>query len=400
MEKIVVTVGESSGDLTGRANRVIQAAIDHVAFLGGGTVRIGEGVFQLENTLHLRSHVKLEGIPGKTVLRQGEERISALAADADLHERQITVEKPEFFPIGQTITVRKASASMGFADTGAIVVGKAGRVLYLDRQLHSTILLGDGGIATTQTAVISGYDCEQVEIRHLIVEGNKENRTFAEGCRNGGIYLFAAHHVLIEGCTVRNYNGDGISYQHGSNILVEGCDSVQNEGKGIHPGSGTTHTKIRNSRFDENGMDGIFFCWRVQDSVVEHCTATGNGMSGLSIGHKDIRNMIRNNRLSENRFYGIFFRNESEPMSASYNRVEGNIIEDNGSDQMGYVGVRIRGYTHDVELVSNRITFTKVPLERTVGICLEENTREITMENNEFENCALITHSHWLPEKY
>jgi parallel beta-helix repeat protein len=399
MERIVVTVSEPSGNLADRANIVIQEAIEYVASLGGGTVRIGEGIFRMESTLHLRSNVKLEGSPGKTVLYNGEERISPILADADLHESQVTVKDPGLFPVGQTIMIRKAEKTSFFFDTVAVVVGKRGNVLYLDRELHSTILLRDGGIVTTQTPVISGYDCEQVEIRNLIVEGNKEhNHTLANGCRSAGIFLFAAHHVVIEGCTVRNYNGDGISYQHCSDIRVLECECVRNGGKGIHPGSGTTNTQIRNSRFIENEWEGIYLCWRVRDSVVEHCTAIGNKMSGISIGHKDTHNVIRFNQFTENQHYGILFRDEAEPMAGNYNHVEGNVLEDNGSEQTGYAGIRISGYTHDIDLVGNRISFTKAPLDRTIGVCLEEHTEAIRMEDNEFVNCSKTIHSHWLIE--
>lgn len=396
MDKIVITVGESSGDLIGGSHQVIQAAVDYASYLGGGTVRLAEGVFRIESTVHLRSGVKLEGSSGRTVLRQCEERISAITADADLHERQVSVEHPELFPVGQTVAVRRRAESRGFGDTVAVVTGKDGNSLYLDRELHSTTLLAEGGIVTTQTPVISGYNCSGVEIRSLIVEGNRSNPTLANGCRSAGIFLFDAHDVRIEDCKVRDYNGDGISYQHSSAIRVVDCESVRNGGKGIHPGSGTRNTEILNSSFNDNGMDGIFLCWRVQDSIVENCTAVRNRMSGLSIGHKDIRNLIRSNRLSENNMYGIFFRNESEPMAANYNRVEHNLIEDNGSEQAGYVGIRIRGGTHDVDLLANRISFSSAPPEQTIGICMEEHTNEIRLKDNEFVNCALETHSHWL----
>ncbi|QNK54912.1 nitrous oxide reductase family maturation protein NosD [Paenibacillus sp. PAMC21692] len=396
MEKIMITVGESSGDFIGGTNQIIQAAVDYVSFLGGGTVRLAEGVYQMQSTVHLRSGVVLEGSPGRTVLRQREERISAITADADLHERQVSVEQPELFPVGQTVAIRRRAESRGFGDTVAVVTGKDGNVLYLDRELLSTTLLSEGGIVTTHTPVLSGYDCNGVEIRGLIVEGNQSNPTLANGCRCAGIFLFDAHDVLIEDCSVRDYNGDGISYQHSSAIRVLRCESARNGGKGIHPGSGTKNTEILNSSFNENGMDGIFLCWRVQDSIVENCTAIRNRMSGLSIGHKDIRNLIRSNRLSENNMYGIFFRNESEPMAANYNRVEHNLIEDNGSEQAGHVGIRIRGGTHDVELIGNRICFSSAPPEQTIGICMEEHTGEIRLKDNEFVNCAMETHDHWL----
>jgi parallel beta-helix repeat protein len=397
MDKIVVNVDESSASVSGKANRDIQAAIDYVSYLGGGTVKLGRGTFRIDTTLHLRSHVTLEGVPGETVLQQGEERVSALADDADLHERQVSVAQPELFPLGQTIAIRKRAASMGFGDTVAVVVAKDANVLHLDRKLERTVLLSNDGVATTQTSVISAIDCEGVVIRNVVVEGRKEN-SLAEGCRNAGIYLYGARNVVIEGCVVRNYNGDGISYQHCSSIRVASCECVRNGGKGIHPGSGTVGTQIVHSVFNENEMDGIFLCWRVQDSVVEHNEAVGNGASGLSIGHKDIRNTIRYNRFADNRFYGIFFRNEGDPMAANYNRVEGNTIEDNGSEGMGYVGIRIRGHTHHVEIAGNRIAFSKAPANRTIGICMEEHTRDIHLEDNVFVGCALPTHHHWLPE--
>lgn len=396
MDKILITVGESSGDLIGGTNQVIQAAIDYVSYLGGGTVRLAEGVYQMESTVHLRSGVVLEGNAGKTVLRQREERISAITADADLHERQVSVEQPELFPVGQTIAIRRRTESRGFGDTVAVVTGKDENILYLDRELYSTTLLSEGGIVTTHTPVLSGYQCSGMEIRGLIVEGNRSNPTLANGCRCAGIFLFDAYDVLIEDCKVVGYNGDGISYQHCSSIRILDCECVRNGGKGIHPGSGTKNTEILNSSFNENGMDGIFLCWRVQDSIIENCTAIRNGMSGLSIGHKDIRNLIRSNRLSENNMYGIFFRNESEPMAANFNRVELNLIEDNGSEQAGYVGIRIRGGTHDVDLVGNRISFSSAPSGQTIGICMEEHTSKVRLKGNEFVNCALETHSHWL----
>jgi parallel beta-helix repeat protein len=395
METSVLTIGLTSGDLIGRTNLVIQAAIDHLAHLGGGTVRIGEGTYEIASTIHLRSNVRLEGVANQTVLLQSAERVSPLLTSADQHERQITVQDPDYFPIGQTVSVRNAQGSMGFGETVAIVIGKEGNILHLDREMNATVQLHNNGCVSTQTPVISGYDCEQVEICNLTVEGNNQNQ-LANGCRHAGIFLFGAQRILIESCTVRNYNGDGISYQHCSDISISGCECVRNGGKGIHPGSGTKRTHIKDSRFVDNGMDGIFLCWRVQDSIVEHCVAIGNQMSGLSIGHKDTHNLIRFNRLSDNRFYGIFFRNESDPMAANYNRIESNVLEDNGSETMGYVGIRMRGHTHDVDLIANQISFSKaVPLDRTIGICLEEHTRDIRMEDNEFSNCVKTTHSHW-----
>jgi len=396
MKKRVVTVGQSAAELTGSTHVVVQAAIDYLFGLGGGTVKIGEGVYDIGSSVHLRTGVHLEGTPGKTVFRKCAEAVSPLAADADMHERQFTAVHPERFRPGDSVTIRSDDIQAGFFVTVATVVAEEGNVRHLDRQIEKTALLSENGYVSTNFPVISGYRCSDLSLKHIVVEGNKEHNSFVEGCRNGGIFLFEAQRVAIEACVVRNYNGDGISYQCCEDIEVRNCDCIGNGGKGIHPGSGTKRTVIAGCNAADNGLDGIFICWRVQHSLVEHCTSTGNGWSGLSIGHKDTHNVIRNNRFSDNRYYGVFFRNEPDPMGANYNVVEHNVIEDNGSDEMGYVGIRIRGYTREVDIRNNRISFRKAPLNRTIGVCIEEHARDIRLQHNDFDGCAAHTHSSWI----
>src|SRR5687767_5854799 len=54
-----ISVGIDSGDLRGGDHRALQAAVDYVAGLGGGTVRIGAGRYQMRNALVLRSNVQI-----------------------------------------------------------------------------------------------------------------------------------------------------------------------------------------------------------------------------------------------------------------------------------------------------------------------------------------------------
>src|SRR5678815_5000978 len=48
-ERLTIRVGPRNADLVGNDHRVIQAAIDHVARLGGGTVHILPGTYRLRN---------------------------------------------------------------------------------------------------------------------------------------------------------------------------------------------------------------------------------------------------------------------------------------------------------------------------------------------------------------
>ena len=94
-ERPLIRVGQTEGDLIGRDHRVLQAAVDYVAGLGGGTVRIEEGIYEMQDSLHLRSNVTLRGVPGRTILRKAPGTSSPLALDGDFGEEQITVNDPD-----------------------------------------------------------------------------------------------------------------------------------------------------------------------------------------------------------------------------------------------------------------------------------------------------------------
>src|SRR5262245_49813509 len=63
-----IRVGIDEGDIRGADHRALQAAVDYVAGLGGGTVRIGPGRYQMRNALKLRDNVHVIGVPGETIL--------------------------------------------------------------------------------------------------------------------------------------------------------------------------------------------------------------------------------------------------------------------------------------------------------------------------------------------
>ena len=56
--EIKVTVGPDGADFCGLHDRVIQAAIEYVAARGGGTVELKAGIYRLDNSVRLRSHVR------------------------------------------------------------------------------------------------------------------------------------------------------------------------------------------------------------------------------------------------------------------------------------------------------------------------------------------------------
>src|SRR6185436_5745476 len=113
-----VTVGQADADIVGTDNRALQAAVDYVANLGGGTVEIGAGEFLMRDSLHLRPHVTVRGVRGKTILRKTRSVASPLKLDGDYGEEQVTVEKADGFAVGDGVAIWDKNAG-GFHTTVA-----------------------------------------------------------------------------------------------------------------------------------------------------------------------------------------------------------------------------------------------------------------------------------------
>jgi parallel beta-helix repeat protein len=154
----------------------------------------------------------------------------------------------------------------------------------------------------------------------------------------------------------------------------------------MHPGSGSQRPVVRGCIARNNGEDGLFLCWRVRHGLFEKNILENNGRYGISIGHKDTDNLLQDNEVRGNREDGVFFRNESEGMAGHRNRLERNLIENNGA-QADAAGIRVRGETHDLVFRDNVIRDTRPPGARkqSVGIRIEEGAGEVTLEHNQIE---------------
>ncbi len=389
-ERPTIRVGRSETDLIGTDNRALQAAVDYVAGLGGGVVEIGEGEYLMRDSLHLRSGVTVRGIKGKTILRKAEAAVSALALDGDFGEQQITVEHPEGFDVGTGVAIWDDQAG-GFHTTVGRITGRRGNTFSIDVPLMADCMVANRGMAATVFPVVSGRDIRESVVEDLIIEGNKDANPHLNGCRGAGIYLYRAFGTVIRGCVVRDYHGDGISFQQSNDVQVVECISEGNTHLGLHPGSGSQRPVVRGCVARRNGSDGLFLCWRVRYGLFEDNTLEENGQFGISIGHKDSDNLLRGNRVVRNAGEGIFFRNESAAMSPHRNRLEDNHVEDNGREA-GTAGIRIRGEPSGLVFENNVIRETRVGSGRTqtVGILVEENVGPLQVGSNRIEAEAEI----------
>jgi hypothetical protein len=384
-ERARVTVGLHTGDITGPDNRALQAAVDYVAGLGGGVVEIGPGEFLMRDSLHLRPQVTVRGTPQKTVLRKARSVASPLTLDGDYGEEQFTVENPTGFGVGDGVAIWDKNAG-DFHTTVARITGRSDNTFSISLPLNADCMVRDGAQAVTVFPVISGYHVEGARVEDLTIEGNKGENVSLNGCRGGGIFLYRCAGAVIERCTVRNYHGDGISFQQCNDVSVLACVSEDNAALGIHPGSGSQRPVVRGCTARHNGTDGLFLCWRVKQGLFEENILEANGRNGISIGHKDTDNLLRKNQIRGNQVGGIFFRNETEGMAGHRNRIEANVIENNGTRGEA-AGIRVHGATNDLIFKDNVIRDTRSGGERrqTTGIRLEEKVGPVTLEGNQIE---------------
>jgi parallel beta-helix repeat protein len=385
-----ITVGQKSADILGHDERALQAAVEYIAALGGGTVHIGEGEFIMRDSLHLRPNVTVIGVPGKTVLRKAKAALSPLALDGDYGEEQISLVDHAGFHAGAGVAIWDKNSG-GFHTTVARITGQNGNRFSIDKPLNADCMVDNNAQAATVFPVVSGYHLEGARIENLVIDGNKSENIALNGCRGAGIFLYRGFGTVIKNCVVRNYHGDGISFQQSNDVIVEDCISEDNAGLGLHPGSGSQRPTIRGCTARRNGEDGLFLCWRVRHGLFEKNILENNGRFGISIGHKDTDNLLRENEVRSNHQDGIFFRNESLGMAGHRNRLENNLIENNG-EQNEASGIRVRGETRDLIFKNNIIRDTRPPgaQKQTVGIRIEETVGDIKIEGNQINAQTVV----------
>lgn len=381
--RAAIRVGVEDGDIRGADHRALQAAVDQVAGLGGGTVEVGPGRYAMRNALTLRDHVRIKGTPGKTVLVACDGAEARLACDGDCNERQITLEDPSAFRVGDGVTIQDGANAGGFTVTTATLLAKLDdRTFAISSPLYLDYLVDKKATARLAFPVVGGWGIKDAIVEGLTIEGNADRRGGKlDGCRGGGIYLFECEDVTIRDCVVRGYNGDGISFQVSRGVTVEGCTAEHNTGLGLHPGSGSSRPIVRRCRSLSNGGDGLFVCWRVQHGLFESNELRGNAGAGVSIGHKDTDNTFRSNTIVGNASTGVLFRRELAPMGAHRNLFDSNTILDNGP-----ASVTILGPHKDLIFRSNTLGSSSSSSGHSVGILRSPAAEGLKSEGNRFLN--------------
>ncbi|MDB6037322.1 MAG: Pectate lyase superfamily protein [Verrucomicrobiales bacterium] len=384
-QRLTVTVGPEKADLVGASDRVLQAAVDYVARLGGGTVQVLPGTYRLRNAVYLQSKVRLLGNGSETILIKEPSTTTLLAEDSDWYDQEITLKDSTGFAVGDGICLRTKNP-----DTGAETVVKRTLVarqdnrFKLDRPLRENFWKIGNTSVSTLFPIISGEFISDCLLEGLTLDGNKEHNANLDGNYAGCIFLQDCNRIVIRGIEARNYNGDGISWQVCHDVRVEDCVSKNNTDLGLHPGSGSQRPIIRNCIVEGNDI-GIFFCWGVKYGLAEKNKLIGNRI-GVSIGHRDTDNLVADNEIAGSIQTGVLFRPErGKDFTGNRNRIENNRIVNSGSTNG--VAIDVQGATEAVVLAGNEIAESRGPASR-IGVRLGAETKSIEVRSNQITGFA------------
>jgi hypothetical protein len=379
-ERLTITVGPDKADLVGSTEKVIQAGVDYVARLGGGTVKILPGVFKLRNSVFLQSKVRLLGSGADTILLKEPSISTKLAADSDWYDQEITLENPEGFHVGDGICLRAKNPHHGAENIAKrTLIARVGPRFKLDRALRENFWKMGNPTVSTLFPLVTGDHVSEVAVENLMLDGNRTKNANLDGNHAGCLFFQDCSKITLRGVTARNYNGDGISWQICHDVLVENCVSENNAQLGLHPGSGSQRPIMRNNKLVGNDI-GIFFCWGVKYGLAENNRIEGNRV-GISVGHRDTDNLITKNHIAQSKDVGILFRPErGKDFAGHRNRLVKNKLVDNGGEKAA--AIDIQGATEAIVLEDNEIVETRGSAQRmavrlgpqTSGIQLRGNT--------------------------
>lgn len=382
-ERLTITVGNKEGDLIGATEKVLQAAVETVARLGGGTVKVLPGTYRLRNSVYLSSKVRIVGSGAESVLIKEPSTKTKLVVDSDWYDQEVTLEDAKDFRIGDGVVLRCKNPHNGGATVlKRTLIARSGNRFKLDKPLRENVWqVGEPTIATS-FPLISGEFISDCVIENITLDGNREKNDHFDGNYSGCIFLQDCNRMTMRGVEARNNNGDGISWQICHDVVVENCHSHDNADLGLHPGSGSQRPLIRGNRIERCNI-GIFFCWGVKYGLAEKNTIEGIRTASVSIGHRDTDNIVRDNFIKNSGLAGVLFRPERGPSFAGHrNRIERNEIVNSGGDEG--VGIDIQGGTESIELIENHIIEQRGSAKR-VGIRLGADTKNIKLSDNKVE---------------
>ena len=377
----VITVGGQTAQIAGFNNQSIQFAIDAVAKTGG-IVKLNKGVYDIKAPVRMKSNVKLIGAGEETILKRAAGVQTKYVVDADFGEIKLTVENADGFEIGMKIQVTDEENSGCWNVSTAYVTDISDNNIYIDKGLIRDYRADKNGLISNASSVIEVLDVENALIYNLVADGNRAENFFADGCNSAGILILRSKKVTVDNVKVKDFNGEGISWQITENVTIKNSEISGSGNTGLHPGTGSPFSTIENNKIHHNDRDGLFICWRVFQSQVSNNKIYENGRFGICTGHKDTDVIFRYNHIYNNKNDGVNLRGEREPNAPHRNTFISNTIENN----VGY-GFSVNSAAKDLVLKDN--IFKNSAKSQKAAIYIYKDGSTPKLENNKFDKHEL-----------
>src|SRR5258705_6700087 len=383
---VTITVGAKQADLVGSTDRAIQAAVDYVGRLGGGTVRVLPGTYRLRNSIFLHSKVRLLGSGPDSVLFKEPSATTKLIMNGDHWDQEVTLADPKGFEVGDGVRlVSKDPYGKGNNLIQRTLIAASGNRFKLDRRLEERFHLEGEPKIATNFALIQCTSVSDAVIQSITVDGNKSNNEMLDkgAFDDGSIRLDECNRITVREVTARDFYCDGIVWGISHDVLVEKCHLYDGARLALHSGSGSQRTIVRGNRV-QRSAEGIYFCWGAQHglyekNIIEECNY------GMTFGHADSDNLIRDNDIRRSGEAGIHFRGGNKAFAPHRNRFEGNRIVDSGGEKG--IAIDVNGQTESVTMTKNELRETRKPLSR-IGILIGAEAKDIRYEENRIEGFA------------
>tara|TARA_B100001250_G_scaffold112207_1_gene94839 strand:+ start:7567 stop:8790 length:1224 start_codon:yes stop_codon:yes gene_type:complete len=340
------------GDLVGEDDKALQAGIDYLARLGGGTLRILPGNYKMQNSLFLQRGLRIVGSGKDTVLYKAPSFSSDLICDADWYEKQIKVSDSSGFSVGCGIVIQSqhAGALQVIKRTVTAIIDN---VLHLNTRLDKNAWLSEEARASSIFPLVTAQGVNDVHVSDIVLDGSSEENEPLNGNYVGGLFIQHCNNHLYERIISRNYAGDGFSFQVCDDIRFNNCEALDNLELGFHPGSGSQRPILIQCTATGNNQ-GLFFCWGVTHGKVSSSHFSNNKEYGVSFGHRDTDNHLLQCKIESNGVFGILFREEfSSFRGAHRNRIEECSFTGNGHKDAG-VAIQCYGKPCEIEFKKNR----------------------------------------------
>lgn len=381
-----ITVGGSSADITMFNNQAIQFAIDAISETGG-TVKLNAGNFEIAAPVRMKSNVKLIGSGEQTILKKADGVQTRFIVDADYGELKLSVENSDGFEIGMKVQVTDKNNSSCWNVSTAYITDVQENIIYIDDYLIRDYRSDQEGLISNASSVIEFIGVENASVSNLTVDGNRSENTKADGCNSAGILIFKSKKITVDNVLVKDYNGEGISWQITENVTIRNSEITGSGNTGLHPGTGSPFSIIENNNVHHNDVDGLFICWRVYQSQVKDNKFHHNGRFGICTGHKDTDVIFEGNHIFSNESDGVHLRGERAVNAPHRNTFVKNIIENNGTNGGGY-GFSINSQAQDL-LLKDNIFRSSAQKTQKAAIYIQTNGLAPKLENNQMSGHSL-----------